>query len=808
LAKRFVCIHGHFYQPPRENPWLEAIELQDSAYPYHDWNERITAECYVPNATPRILDDKNRIVRIENNYARISFNFGPTLLSWMEQNAPAVYASVLAADRESRERFSGHGSALAQAYNHVILPLASRRDKVTEVVWGIRDFERRFGRSPEGMWLPETAADVETLEVLAEHGILFTVLAPHQAARVRKLGQGEWVDVSGGRIDPRRPYRVALPSGRALSVFFYDGPVSRGVAFEQLLQRGELLVDRLLGAFDAENGQDQLVHVATDGETYGHHHRFGDMALAYALHHLEATGAARLTNYGEYLASHPPEDEAEVVENTSWSCSHGVGRWKEDCGCRTRGDWSQAWRGPLKQAMDGLRDALAPAYEAKARELFADPWTARDEYVAVLLDRSLESLDAFLRRAAVRELSAQERIAAVKLLELQRHALLMFTSCGWFFDDVAGIEGRQILQYAGRAIDLAEQLFGGGFEAPFLERLELAQSNDPERGDGRRVYEDFVRPARVDLDRVGAHYAVSSLFEDYGDRTRIYCYELSREDFALVPGGRARLAVGRVRIASAVTGESERVSFCALHLGDQNVSGGIGRFASEEAYDGLVRRLSETFARGDLAAVLRLVDQNFASGTYSLKLLFRDEQRKVMGLILEDTLTEMDAAYRHLYEDHRPLMRFLRDQAVPLPRAFRIAAEFALTTALRHALAAETPDITRIETGLAEADRVGVRLPEDGLGYAFKRTIERLAEGWRVKPESREALSDLEVLTTLATSLPFRVELWNAQNVFYELMQSVYPERRRRAADGDAAAAEWVISFKALGEKLSVLVPD
>jgi alpha-amylase/alpha-mannosidase (GH57 family) len=804
LVNRFVCVHGHFYQPPRENPWLEAIELQDSAFPYHDWNERITAECYGPNATPRILDGKNRIVRIENNYARISFNFGPTLLSWMEQNAPGVYAAVLDADRASRERFSGHGSAMAQAYNHVILPLATRRDKVTQVAWGIRDFTHRFGRFPEGMWLPETAVDVESLEVLAEHGILFTILAPHQAARVRRIGRAEWEDVSGGQIDPRRPYRVTLPSGRMIAVFFYDGPVSRAVAFERLLQRGELLVDRLIGAFDVAPAEDQLVCIATDGETYGHHHRFGDMALAFALHHLETTGAARLTNPSEYLASHPPDHEVEILENTSWSCPHGVGRWQADCGCRTRPDGNQKWRAPLRDAMDALRDALAPAFEAKGRELFADPWAARDDSIGVVLDRA--SLEDFLQRHAVRELSAAERIVAAKLLELQRHSLLMYTSCGWFFDDLAGLEGQQILQYAGRAIDLAEGLFGPGFEAPFLDRLATAESNDAERGDGRKVWEDFVRAARVDLDKVGAHYAVSSLFEDYGDRTRIYCYDLLREDFTLVPSGRARLAFGRVRIVSDVTGESGRVSFCVLHLGDQNVSGGIGRFASEDAYGSLVRRLLETFARGDLAAVLRLVDQTFASGTYSLKHLFRDEQRKIVRLILEDTLAEANAAYRQLYEQHTPLMRFLHDHGIPLPRAFRVAAEFALTTALRRSLEAPSPDLARIETALTEAGRVGVRLPEDGLAYAFRRTIERLSERWRSSPESRQALSDLKILATLAQSLPFGVEVWNAQNVFYELMQSAWPERRRRAAEGDADAVEWVALFEALGEKLAVFV--
>ncbi len=586
------------------------------------------------------------------------------------------------------------------------------------------------------------------------------------------------------------------------------------MAFERLLQRGELLVERLLGQFDADPvlAEDQLVHIATDGETFGHHHRFGDMALAYALRHLGTQEGVRLTNYGEYLAAHPPLHEAAILERTSWSCSHGVGRWEKDCGCRTDPRTNQAWRAPLREALDALRDALAPVFEAKAGKFFADPWAARDAYVGVVLDRTPASLEAFLRGHARRELSPAERIAAVELLELQRHALLMFTSCGWFFDDLAGLEGQQILEYAGRAIDLAGRADGPrgsrGFEDPFLDRLGKAKSNDPERGDGRQVYEDFVRPARVDLDKVAAHYAVSSLFEEYPERTRVFCYTVEREDFAAVTGGRARLAFGRARIISEVTGENERVSFCALHLGDQNIAGGIGRLESDEAYGGLVRSLSETFGRGDLAAVLRLMDRHFTSETYSLKHLFKDEQRKIVRLILEDTLAEADAAYRQLYDRHEPLMRFLHDHGIPLPRAFRVAAEFALTTALRRALDAETPDLSRIESALAEAARVGVRLPEDGLGYAFQRTVERLARRWRATPASLPALQDLEVLATLARSLPFAVELWNAQNIFFELQQSAWPESRGRAEQGDSDAAQWVSAFRALGERLSVFVPE
>ena len=366
---QYLCVHGHFYQPPRENPSLESVEFQDSAYPYHDWNERVTAECYAPNAAARILDGENRIVKITNNYSKISFNFGPTLLSWLQERFPRVYQSILEGDRESATRHAGHGSALAQAYNHMIMPLANRCDKVTQVKWGIRDFQHRFGRDPEGMWLPETAVDLQTLDILAEAGIKFTILAPRQASRVRRIGGRSWKDVSGDRIDPTRAYQVRLPSKRKMALFFYDGAIARAVAFEGLLGNGEQFATRLLSGLSQQRDWQQLMHIATDGESYGHHHRFGEMALAYALDYIEEKQLAKLTNYGEYLENNPPAHEVEIFENSSWSCVHGVERWKNNCGCNSGGhaDWNQEWRGPLRQALDWLRDTLAPKYEEKAR---------------------------------------------------------------------------------------------------------------------------------------------------------------------------------------------------------------------------------------------------------------------------------------------------------------------------------------------------------------------------------------------------------------------------------------------------------
>ncbi len=807
---RYVCIHGHFYQPPRENPWLEAIEGQPSAYPYHDWNERIAAECYAVNAYARILDGENRIVAIVNNYASMSFNFGPTLLSWLEQKEPDVYRAILAADADSRARFSGHGSALAQPYNHMILPLASARDRRTQVLWGIRDFVHRFGREPEGMWLPETAVDTESLETIASLGIGFTILAPHQASHVRALGEADWQDVREAGIDPTRAYRVVLPSGRLLSVFFYDGPVSRAVAFDRLLSRGEQFAERLTAAFSPSREGPQLVHVATDGETFGHHHRHGDMALAYALHTIESGSLARLTNYGEFLEKHPPTHEVRIVENTSWSCAHGVERWRSDCGCQSGSHpgWSQAWRAPLRRALDFLRDAIAPRYEAAAGALFADPWAARDEYVRVILDRSPENVRRFLKKHAGRELPGEERVAAIKLLEIQRHAQLMYTSCGWFFDDIGGIEARQILQYAGRVLQLSEELLGAGSEAPFLEILEEAKSNLPETGDGRRLYEESVRPAMVSLEKVGAHYGVLSLFREPEEASRVYCYGVARKDSRMFSSGRARLALGRAAVSSEITGESQEVAFGVLHLGDHNLSGGILRSAQEGAYERAAADLAEPFRRADLAEILRIVDRHFGSGVYALRLLFRDEQQRVLGFILRSVLTEADAVYRQLYEDNAPLMRFLSSHGIVQPRGFRMAAELALATALRRALEAPEPDLARMREILLEASDVGITLHEDGLGLAVQHAVERLADALRANPAELVELEALEGLVRLARTLPFEVDFWKVQNAYDYLLRRSLPARRREADGGFEDARKWVERFIELGKSLAVKVEE
>ena len=787
---RFITIHGHFYQPPRENPWLEAVETQDSAFPYHDWNERITTECYEPNATARILDDLDRIRAIVNNYACISFNFGPTLLSWLQSAAPDTYAAIIEADRVSRERFSGHGNALAQAYNHIILPLANERDQRTQVRWGIRDFEHRFGRKPEGMWLPETAVDTASLEALAAEGIAFTILEPHQAV---------W---NGVPVDPTQPYLCRLPSGRSIAIVFYDGPISRAVAFEQLLARGENLAHRLAGAFSDRRAHTQLVSIATDGETYGHHHRFGEMALAYALQFIEDHKLARITNYAEHLALHPPTHEITLVERTSWSCSHGVERWRSDCGCNTGAShgWNQQWRTPLRAALDWLREEAAIIFEQHGARVLRDPWAARDEYIDLILDRSPECVGRFLGKHA---LTGATTNTILELLEMQRNAMLMYTSCGWFFSDISGIETVQVLHYAARVIQLAERVSHTSIEPLFIERLTTARSNIADRGTARQIYEREVMAARLDLSRVAAHYAVLSLFDSFDDDTRVYCYAVSRRTFEIHKAGRARLAIGSIEVRSTITHESAEFELAVLHLGETEITGGVRAAAAD--FDTVRAQLAAAMEPGEVPRVIRLLDMHFHETPISIRSLFRDEQRRILGELLDNTLAEAESTFRQLHERYDPLMRFHTRLGIPVPQVLRTAAEFDLNLQIRRSLDEDPRPLAEIEARLREARDENVALDETTL-MAFRQAIERASELFRERPDDIDRLEALESLVSIVRAANLAVDLRAAQNRYYRMRKAVRAAIEASAAQHEASR-RWIALFDSLGEKLSITSP-
>jgi alpha-amylase/alpha-mannosidase (GH57 family) len=804
---RFICIHGHFYQPPRESPWLEAIEIQDSAFPYHDWNERVTAECYAANAVSRIWDTQGRIAQLVNNYASISFDFGPTVLLWMQKYAVEAYEAIIEADRQSLEKFSGHGNALAQAYNHMILPLANSRDKITQIIWGTKDFQHRFGRKPEGLWLPETAVDLESLDIMAQHGIGFAILAPNQGSRVRPIDADEWQDVSGGKIDPGMAYRVSLPSGRAMNLFFYDGPISQALAFEGLLNNGGAFANRLLSAFADDSPR--LVHIATDGESYGHHHRYGDMALAHAINHIESNGLAHMTNYARYLEDHPPAYEVEIFEKSSWSCVHGIERWRSDCGCNSGGNpsWNQSWRAPLREALDWLRDAVNPAFEQMARQFVTDPWAARDDYIDIIVDRSPERISAFINRHATRPLNSGDEITVLKLMELQRHAMLMYTSCGWFFDELSGIETVQDIQYAGRVLQLADQLFSDSFEPDFLERLERAKSNIPEHRDGRAVYEKWVRPAMLDMKDVVAHYALSSLFQDIGERSSIYSYSATREDYRSFQVGGSRLVIGRATVTSEVTRVSSSLCFGVLHLGDHSIACGTGEYQGAQKYEALAKEISAAFAGADFPKTVLLLGKYFGASTYSLTSLFADARRKVLDMIMGPTLREAEAAYSSIYEHHAPLIRFLTGTGTPRPKVLSVAADLCLNAKIRMVLQGDGLDPEVVRPLLEEARLAGATLDTTALGLLLAANIENMAEQLLQQPDDFSRLESLNKAAQLVRTLPFEVNLWKTQNICYKILHARCSNIKEEAGPDDRNAKEQLRHYTALAENFLIQAP-
>lgn len=796
--EKFICIHGHFYQPPRENAWLEVIEVQDSAHPYHDWNERVTAECYAPNAASRILDERKVIRDIVNNYAKISFNFGPTLLSWMEENDPETYRAILEADKESIKIFNGHGSAIAQVYNHMILPLANRRDKETQVIWGIRDFEYRFGRRPEGMWLSETAVDTETLEVLAQLGIRFTILAPRQAKAFRKTGEEHWHNVAGNGIDTRVPYRCLLPSGNSITLFFYDGEIAQGVAFNGLLNNGQKFAEELLAAFSENGHPRQLVHIATDGETYGHHHKHGDMALAYCLDYIEKKDGVRLTNYGEFLAMQEPLYEVQIHENSSWSCVHGIERWRDNCGCNSgKPGWHQQWRKPLRNALDWLRDSLNELYEREASQYFKDHWRARNDYIQVILKRNDDTIRKFLKDHSGKN---AEPGKVLRLMEMQRHAMLMYTSCGWFFDEVSGIETTQIMQYACRAMQLMSQLGGSELEAEFLKRLESAPSNDPQVLNGAAAYERFVVPSKTNLQRVGMHYAVASLFEEDPENFPIFNYTTSNEFFVRREAGEQRLVVGITRVRSNVTRSEKRFAFAAIYLGKHNILGNISLEMDEVTFASMQTRIVLAFDEGRLGDVIGLMQTYFGPDKYTLWHLFKDEKRKVLDMITHQSMVELEETLRRVYNRDYPLVNALAHNNIPIPKAYTTTFEYILNADLVNSFQSEKINIKKIEHVMGElaAWELTITDPDKVARLAGDSIFKELR---RIRSE-RGNLKRIERLNRLFPLLrKFNLEpkLYKSQNLYFEISKGEDIETLSNKP-------EWVSQFKLLGENLGVKV--
>ena len=798
--KNYVCVHGHFYQPPRENAWLEKIEVQDTAHPYHDWNERITDECYTPNTASRILDREGIIQDIVNNYSKMSFNYGPTVLSWLQDHAPDTYNSILEADKLSLKQFSGHGNAIAQSYNHLIMPLANGRDIETQIAWGIRDFEHRFNRLPEGMWLSETAVNTATLEALARNNITYTILAPRQASRIRRIGQEQWTDVKYEKVDPRRPYLCRLPSGNTITLFFYDGQVAKDVAFNELLNNGKDFANRLLKALGTkDSGEPMISHIATDGESYGHHHRHGEMALAFCANEIENGEKAIWTNYGHFLELHPPLYEAEIIEDSSWSCVHGVERWKSNCGCHTGGGpgWNQKWREPLRNALDWLREELIIVFDRECEDLFHQPWDARNGYISVVLDRSDENIEAFLKEYGKNLDDNGKRSKALRMLEMQRHAMLMYTSCGWFFNDVSGMETTQILQYACRAIQLAEQVASVHLEDRFIEHLDLSVSNVKENGTAGDMYRKYVVPARLDLLRVGMHYAVASLFDIDQDEIEIFNYTAETEFFERREAGIQRLVFGRIKVKSKTTYSENHFSYGAIYMGQHNLTGYISNDMKRSRFDKAYNETLDAFRSSNLGDMVSALDNYFGGENFSIWHLFKDEKRKVFESIMAKYLGKLDVDLKDIYDQEYQLINALTSENIPIPEIYIHTFQHVFNSELESCLTNEYLDISTLRSIVHKFRKwevtVSTRIP-------FKRIISEMIMKNLGKFSNGvngiERLKRLNKGLGILQKLDFDFQVYQAQNMYFHVSRS----------QSDSWNGDKKQHFERLGEYLGVKV--
>lgn len=705
---------------------------------------------------------------------------------------PGLYRKILEADRKGLERF-GHGNALGQPYNHVILPLATERDRETELRWGITDFEQRFGRKPEAVWLPETAVNEATLRSLVRHGLRFVILSPFQALRARPLGEVKWKDVSKGRIDTSQPYRcfVKDSSGRKhpdrfIDLFFYEGALSKEVGFGDLLKDGPLLCSRIEEA-SRPVGRPQLIHIATDGETYGHHKKFGEMALAYALRHGLASRGMEITNYGAFLDRFPPLYEVEIDEGpkgegTSWSCFHGVGRWKEDCGCSTGGEagWNQRWRAPLREALEFLRDRLSVIFEEEGGKLFDDPWEARNGYIYLIRDRSGEARRRFFERFGRGKMDRERVAMALQLLEMERHGLQMFTSCGWFFADLAGLETLLVLQHAARAIELAEGITEPGLEKGFLHILSQARSNLPEMGDGRRIYEDLVKPQSFGFEKAAATYAFSAFSGE--KEKRIFSFHVEDVEEERIALDFGPLLLGRLKVSSEAFPEEKEFLFA------------VGSFPSEPSrtwvrghdeafpFSAWKEKLSSLPAQ-DQEAWRKGLDSPLGALSFTLGDLPKEERERLFPRLFRDEVLRYREASADLFNVSNPFVRRLVGEGFRLPSEFRQAAEIALRDELQKELDRLGEDFRgpfengRIDRIVQEARRYGLTLWKEPLQETLQ---ERLNGGVRALKETleRESTRGAERIEGLLLLLRGE-ERWGvalrkeeAQEELYEILES------------------------------------
>jgi len=804
MMNKYICVHGHFYQPPRENAWLETIEIQESAKPFHNWNERITDECYGPNAASRVLDEEKNIINIVNNYANMSFNFGATLLSWLEEHKPEVYFRILEADHTSRQKYSGHGNAMAQVYNHLIMPLASPRDKQTQVVWGIADFEHRFKRKPEGMWLAETAVDLATLEVLVDYDIKFTVLAPQQAHKVRSLGVEDWTDVNDSRIDTKKPYLCKLPSGRSIALYFYDGHVAKDVAFQRLLNSGKSFAYRIAETANRYDSSPQILQIATDGESYGHHHKHGDMALSYAIGYIEKNGLANLTNYAEFLEKFPPQNEVLIHENSSWSCVHGIERWRSNCGCTSNDNHHQHWRAPLRNALDWLRDELAKVYEAEMKPFTAYPWKMRDAFIEVVLNRSEENVDKFLTDWCKKPIEGKDKTKVVRLLEMQRHGLLMFTSCGWFFNDIARIEAQQILQYAARAMQLAELESGVALKQQFLDLLALAPSNEPGYETGADVFTKHVEPAQLSLYKVSMQHAVYSLFEELPENIEVLNYKTEGAVLHKYEAGQMKMSIGKVRVRSKITYAVADYSFAVLYLGQHHIVGNTSETIDDETFEEMHQKMKEAFYQSRTIEAITIMNhpRYLHKGAFTFWDLLKEEQRKILRNIAREGIKLAESSYHKIYDSNYHLMNVMKIANLDVPSVFRKNLEIVMNSDLRAIFRKENINLRRLKELVKEIKEWDVDLDKKIIGFEASNKLYDMVCGLKSGDNELKQLEILKKTLKYLQQMNIDLDLWKIQNEYFKLGKQRLKEEVPPAME--SYFVQWQKAFEEVGAYIKV----
>ena len=819
-----LVVHGHFYQPPRESPWTDEVPVEPSAYPYHDWNERITAECYRPNTASRVLDPFGRIRSIVNNFEHTSFNVGPTLFAWMEGRHPEVHARILAADRSSAAAHAGHGNAIAQAFNHIILPLASERDRRTQVLWGLKEFQHRFRRPAEGLWLPETAVHAGTIDTLIDCKVSFTVLSPYQAWRVRVLAGGPWQEVANGRVDPKRAYRVfgqrPGPQGerRFLDVFFYDGPISRAVSFEHLLRNSDALAERLALAVVPAATEPQLVSVAVDGETFGHHEPFGDMCVAALVSEKVRPRGFRLMNYAEFLAETPPQHEVELQpgergEGTAWSCAHGVGRWVRDCGCSTGAPpgWNQAWRGPLRAALDHLRNAVAQIFEARGARLFHDPWAARDDYVDIVLRPDDAAVaEAFFARHLSGEADHARRVEARKLLEAQRHAMAMYTSCGWFFADVTGIETVQNIRYAARCVQLTQEFAAEDLEGQLLAGLELARGNNG-RDTGATIYRNWVAPEIRTARRAAGAYAIFRLLDVVSDTRQVHGFTMRDSAAESVDLLGHRACRGHLWLRDRRTGEETEMSYLALEYSPRNLRCFLAAADSDEhaRLRQAVAALRPPLERPDLE---RGLSGLFGGPPLGIGDLLPDERRRIAELLAEERVAGLRQQYRGIFEENRHLLQDFADMQLELPNEIRVPCEFTLQADLEECARRLQPPFPAV--ALQELDdlvgcaaRLGLRVNvEPVAGLLAAHLVHEMRQ--LLQDRSPRHFGAAGNLLAAGERLRLGIRRAEAEEILYDFLQRSVLGGIERAGELEPAEIDFTEAALRFAERLNFVVDD